>query len=102
MSPLEGYSNRLISLTSVYGTLDLNNVFKSNGLDNLKYIGKDANYVKRIFNIVASWYCWMIDEIVYTIKRIRYVYKQFGSKDSFIFRILNRDYSQLKKIKFTR
>ena len=67
-----------------------------------KYIGKDANYVKRIFNIVASWYCWMIDEIVYTIKRIRYVYKQFGSKDSFMFRILNRDYSQLKKIKFTR
>ena len=34
----------LISLTSVYGTLDLNNVFKSNGLDNLKYIGKDAYF----------------------------------------------------------
>ena len=65
-------------------------------------VGKDDRYVKELFNIVASWYLFMVDIIVYNINDIRYIYRKFGSKDSFIFRILNKDYSVLKNFKFSR
>ena len=67
-----------------------------------RIVGKDDNYTKSLFNVVASWYCFMVDEICYTINDIRYVLKKFGSKDNLIFRILNKDYGQMKNFRFTR
>ena len=65
-------------------------------------LGKDEDYVQGLFNVVASWYIFMVDEICYTINDIRYVIKKFGSKDGIIFKLLNKDYSTMKNFKFTR
>lgn len=55
-------------------------------------MGKDETYTNGLFNVVASWYCFMVDEICYTINDIRHVLRKFGSKDNLLFKLLNKDY----------
>lgn len=102
---LEPYSDLLDNLYNKYTDED----YQQKILDayDVTYIaarnmGKDEAYVKGLFNVVASWYLFMVDEICYTINDIRYIIKKFGSKDSIIFKILNKDYSAMKNLKFTR
>ena len=65
-----------------------------------EYNGKDYKYGQEILNTIGSWYSYMINEISYTMSDIRFIYKKMGSKDSPIYKLINKDYvSKLKAIK---
>lgn len=96
---LEPYSDLLDDLYNKYTDDDYQQ--KILDANNTCYIaaravGKDDNYAKSLFNVIASWYCFMVDEICYTINDIRGILRKFGSKDSILFKILNKDYKQMK------
>ena len=62
--------------------------------------GKDYKHGQEILNTIGTWYSFMVNEISYTMGDIKFIYKKMGSKDSPIFKLLNKDYvSKLKAVK---